>query len=1308
MTFGVLQSTIASPAYPKPIRFIQPDGSTITLTLKGDEHTKWASTTDDYTLMSNPKGYYEYATTDSRGNIIPSGIKAKDKEQRQSEDIKLLSKTSKGLRYSKEQVQMLRTIQSIRQKEARRAFPTTGNRKLICILMGFKDKAFTKTQADFNNLFNQVNYSANGATGSVKDYYLENSFNKFNLTVTVAGPYTASQNMAYYGANDSNDNDVKPDVLVTEAVTAADAAVNYADFDNDNDGNVDGVYVIYAGYGEEAGASANAIWAHAWEIPSKTLDGKIISSYSCSAELESNSGSTMTSIGVICHEFGHVLGAPDYYDTNYDTGGQFDGTGDWDLMAGGSWNNNGITPAHHNAYTKVMVYGWANATTLEEGASITMPSSQSNSSAFYRINTTTANEYFLMENRQQTGFNVANPGHGLLIFHVSKDVEAHYSNNDINAKAPQNMYPVCASATSNPGSTAASYGSISSASCPFPGSSNKREYTDASMPSMKSWASANTGKPITNISENTTTGIITFDFNGGYLGNPTGFTATQMSTSQIDLAWTKSENRDVVVAFSLTPNFGSLIDGTTYSQGEAIVGGGTILVFGDASNFPHTGLVNNKTYYYKIWTKLSATPTYSPGVERQATTATGDPNGFTATPIATSQIDLAWTKSENKNVVIAVSPTPAFGTLNNGTTYSQGESIPGGGTIIVAGDATSFSHTGLNSNTTYYYKAWSTLSATPTYSPGTVENATTMCSGTIALPVFEDFEDATLPGCWTIDDHQGNGQIWQFGNIAEGLSGTYAYLNSDDFGGGNSQNADLVTPSITLNGANSITLSFRHYFRFYETGESAQLSYSIDNGTTWVELDKWTASTTNPANYKKIITAISGKPSVKFKWNYTGTYGYYWCVDDIRIAETTAADFIPDFNADLLTVNIGEATIFTNLSNGTITAYAWDFGDGASPATATTAGPHTVTYATAGMKTVALTVNGSVTETKSAYITVVDPNAPAVVVSWDFEDSNLLSDDGITQNSTKTITSNSSGTISYAGGSGGTGTIAISNTGWDNGNNTKAWQTEFSTLGYNNIKISSKQRSSTTGPKEFKLQYKTTGSTWIDVPSSNITVAANFTAGVLTELALPDETGNQSSVTVRWIMRSNLQVGSGDVASSGTSRIDDILVIGKKINANLQYTLTISKIGNGTVSPTEGAKSYDAGTVVSLTATPDQGWKFDKWEIDGTTISTASANVTMTANTAAKATFSLLNGVTEMDYQLKVFPNPFTSSITIESALTINNLIIVDLFGKTLIRDNNIGKSLHTMNLSELFPGSYMIRIEAMDNSFQTIKIIKR
>ena len=254
----------AVPAYPKPGVYTQPDNSTLIITLKGDEKVHWAVSEDGYTLFRNQEGFYEYATLDEQGNLVRSGIQASDIAKRTDAEKLFLRHTEKGLHYSQQQVSFLKSLWHIEKTEREKAFPTTGSRSLICILIGYTDLPFTKTQTDFQNLFNQVGYTTDGATGRVKDYYDEVSYGQFDLTVDVAGPYTASHNMAYYGGNDINDNDLRPRELVTEAVNLADPDVNYANYDNDNDGYVDGVYVIFAGYGEEVNnAPADAIWSHA-------------------------------------------------------------------------------------------------------------------------------------------------------------------------------------------------------------------------------------------------------------------------------------------------------------------------------------------------------------------------------------------------------------------------------------------------------------------------------------------------------------------------------------------------------------------------------------------------------------------------------------------------------------------------------------------------------------------------------------------------------------------------------------------------------------------------------------------------------------------------------------------------------------------------------------------------------------------------------------------------------------------------------------------------------------------------------------
>ncbi len=528
-----VETTFAIPAYPFPVEYKQPDGTVVTVQLRGDEFIRNAYSVDGYTLMLNSEGGYEYAILDAQQNLTPSGVLAQDMAERSFQAQQFLGRVQKGLSYSAEQMSMLKQIEAMKKKEAaaKKAFPTSGSRKLVCVLIGFQDLKFTKTKKDFDNLFNQVNYSTGGASGSVKDYYAENSHGKLDLSVTVAGPYVAANKMSYYGGNNVNNNDANPRALASEAVKLADADVDYADFDNDGDGSVDGIYVIYAGYGEEAGASSDAIWAHAWSFPTVILDGKRLNRYSCSAELRGNRGSGISRIGVICHEFGHVLGAPDYYDTNYGTGGRFSGTGSWDIMAGGSWNNGGATPAHHNVYTKVKIYNWATAKVLSSKQKVTLKNVVDNNTGFYQINTKTKGEYFIIENRQQKGFDLKIPGHGMMIYHVHSGVGA--VGNSINATYPQRMYPVCASASEDPNSSPSSYGSINSGGCPFPGTSKGGSFTDTSTPSSKSWAKENTEKPITNIKESN--GVVTFDFMGNSTVTPVAVTGVVVSPTSVSL-----------------------------------------------------------------------------------------------------------------------------------------------------------------------------------------------------------------------------------------------------------------------------------------------------------------------------------------------------------------------------------------------------------------------------------------------------------------------------------------------------------------------------------------------------------------------------------------------------------------------------------------------------------------------------------------------------------------------------------------------------------------------------------------------------
>lgn len=664
----------AGPAFPFPIEYIHPDGTKLTIILKGNEYSKWAQTVDGYTLLLNSQGYYEYATTDADNNLISSGIIAKDENERSAADNEFLSKIQKGLMFSETQ-QMERRAYSEKAalEYTQMAFPTKGSRKLLCILIGFTDKAITKPKADFNNLFNEEGYAVGNASGSVKDYYKSVSYNQLDLTVNVAGPYVAANNLNYYGAN-AGENDIRPRDLVTEAINLADKDVNFADYDNDGDGVVDGVYIIYAGYGEDAGGPANCIWAHASSISPITKDGKTISKYSCSSELRSNSGSVITAIGVICHEFGHVLGAPDFYDVNYETGGEYTGTGAWDLMAAGSWNNYGDTPAGHNPYTKVFRYKWATATELTSPGNYSLTDAL-NTRSFYKINSTTTNEYWLLENRQQSGFDSAIPGHGLLIYHVHKDIGSTY----INSTYPQKLYPVCASALSNPGSIPSSYGNINSGGCPFPGTSNKTQFTDASTPNMKSWAGASTNKPVTNIAE--TAGVISFTFIGSSSTAPVANTLVATSISE-NSATINAQVNGYGISTSISFEYGPTTSyGKTVSATPATVTGNTLT----SASAVLSGLAANTTYHYRVKAVNSSGTAY--GNNKTFTT-------LTSTSTTPTSLKLPVTESFSSTAI-----PEGWTTQNTGTSISQRWSISNSSKAGGAANEAKFTYQKVNPGT---------------------------------------------------------------------------------------------------------------------------------------------------------------------------------------------------------------------------------------------------------------------------------------------------------------------------------------------------------------------------------------------------------------------------------------------------------------------------------------------------------------------------------------------------------------------------------------------------------------------------------
>ncbi len=470
-------------------------GELVSIYMHGDEKCKWATTEDGYTLLQSDNVWY-YAKADSNKNAVCSDFKLCSIGQRSEQLQIFLAEQSKKLIPQKISKPICNTENNSPTQRVR----VIGDRPVLTILMSFKDKRFIMTNEDFNAFFNEKGYNFDGAQGSVYDYYNEVSYGQLQLHCDVLGPYIASQNMKFYGGNGFDGSDINAYQLFIEAIEYASEEVNLADYDADGDGYVDNIHIIFAGYGEEAGAQSNAIWSHKMSFPDIEIQGVKINSYSCSPELRGNSGDGISRIGACCHEIGHALGAADYYDTDYTKGGSYTGTGEWDVMAHGSWNNEGITPAHFNPYVKVYDFGWTNAETISASGHYNIfPIGET--SQVYRINTPSANDYYLLENRQQTGFDEAIPGEGLLIYHVHPSIKYADRTNSINATNPQMMYPVCASAVAAVPSTVSEYGNINSGNCPFPGSVGKDSFGKDTSPAPFCWDKTPVDFELTDITE---------------------------------------------------------------------------------------------------------------------------------------------------------------------------------------------------------------------------------------------------------------------------------------------------------------------------------------------------------------------------------------------------------------------------------------------------------------------------------------------------------------------------------------------------------------------------------------------------------------------------------------------------------------------------------------------------------------------------------------------------------------------------------------------------------------------------------------
>lgn len=479
----------AVPARRNTIVVTQPDGSQLELIMRGDEIAHWyADAHGTCMALDTASGWW-----------LPAAVE---------------NGAAKTRRLGNE----ARRAARAQATRAKTAYGSKDKRKALVILSEFTDVKFKTqdVQAVFSEIFNKEGYTGNGSGGSVHDYFLAQSYGQLDISFDVIGPVTVPETMEYYGKN-RNGDDIRPATFVVHSIQQADDMTDFSQYDWDGDGEVEQVYIIYAGYSEAYNSNklANCIWPHEWTLEDARysesevtgalkLDGVKINTYACSNELYGTAGSRIEGIGTACHEFSHCIGLPDMYDTN----GVAYGMDQWDLMDYGCYNADGYVPASYTAYERWFA-GWIEPIVLDEPCDVTgMKNIDEDGECYIIYNNAHKDEYYMLQNIQQTGWNAGAASSGLLVLHIDYNSLA-WEYNTVNTSADhQRMRPVCAD---NSWNFKDNKGDL------WPWNGNDA-LTDESVPKASLYFANDDGRnclgrPITGIrNEN---GLVSFCFNGG-------------------------------------------------------------------------------------------------------------------------------------------------------------------------------------------------------------------------------------------------------------------------------------------------------------------------------------------------------------------------------------------------------------------------------------------------------------------------------------------------------------------------------------------------------------------------------------------------------------------------------------------------------------------------------------------------------------------------------------------------------------------------------------------------------------------------
>ena len=508
-----------------------PDGQMMTVTLRGDETFHYYVNTQGTPMRQQTDGTWAEDTRDVKA------LWQRASQKRNAQRVKLAEHMRRAMKA---------------QRRVGSSTGVNGTKKGLLILVNFKDKKMQEksTQTVFDQMLNGLNNPYGKNYGSVREFFRDQSYGQFDIEFDVVGPFTVSKNMSEYGANDEDDNDIDAGSMIKEACRMANSEVNFADYDWDSDGEVENIYVTYAGYGEADGGEDDTIWPHQWDLVSATgssltLDGVTINTYACGAELKDGQGTTISGIGTMCHEYSHCLGLPDFYDPDYSGGhGMFD----WDLMDGGSYNGDGFCPAGYTAYER-MFSGWLEPVELNTACNVNdMKAIEDNPEAYIIYNDQNRNEYYMLANHQQKGWDKEEAGKGMLILHVDYSKSVWDNNGPNDDPNHQRMTIIPADNTFNYQTYEGTKYYYANDGDTWPGKTNNTALTDTSTPKASLYNANTDGtylmhKPIEDITEEN--GLISFRFMGGAaVDSPTGLAVADITHNAFRASWDNVEGAE--------------------------------------------------------------------------------------------------------------------------------------------------------------------------------------------------------------------------------------------------------------------------------------------------------------------------------------------------------------------------------------------------------------------------------------------------------------------------------------------------------------------------------------------------------------------------------------------------------------------------------------------------------------------------------------------------------------------------------------------------------------------------------------------